>query len=71
MRILALVTLTLILSGCAIAQVDQTAGLDALAAPMCGLAGAVVDDGGPKSKSAARKVIAVYDAVVDKRVVEC
>lgn len=71
MRILALVTLTLILNGCASAQVDQTAGLDALAAPMCGLAGAVVDDGGPKSKSAARKVIAVYDAVVDNRVVEC
>ena len=38
--------------------------LDALDRPMTELAGAVVSDGGPKSKQAARRVIAIYDAGV-------
>ena len=56
--------LTLILAGCAKDQVSKTVALDALAKPMTELAGAVVSDGGPRSKQAARKVIAIYDAVV-------
>lgn len=64
MRTLGLVMLTLILSGCASGQVAETVVLDALEMPMTELAGAVVDDGGPKSKRAARKVIAIYDAGV-------
>ena len=64
MRTLAMVTLALILSGCASGQVAETVVLDALAKPMTDLAGAVVDDGGPRSKHAARKVIAIYDAGV-------
>ena len=56
--------LTLILAGCASGQVAETVVLDALAKPMTELAGAVVSDGGPMSKQAARKVIAIYDAGV-------
>lgn len=60
------------LSGCASEQVEQTVVLDALAKPMCGLAGAVLDDGGPKSRTAARRVIAIYDAgVVDRGANHC
>lgn len=64
--------LTLTLSGCASERVAETVVLDALSRPMCGLAGAVVDDGGPKSKSAAREVIAIYDAgTLDKGANRC
>ena len=56
--------LTLILAGCAKDQVSETVVLDALSKPMTELAGAVVSDGGPRSKQAARKVIAIYDAGV-------
>lgn len=54
--------LTLILSGCASDQVSETVVLDALDRPMTELAGALVADGGPKSKQAGRRVIAIYDA---------
>ena len=64
MRTLAMVTSMLILSGCASGQVSETVILDALNKPMTELAGAVVSDGGPKSKQAARRVIAIYDAGV-------
>lgn len=64
--------LTLTLSGCASERVAETVVLDALCRPMDRLAGAVVDDGGPKSKKAARDVIAIYDAgVVDKGANHC
>lgn len=64
--------LTLTLSGCASERVAETVVLDALCRPMDRLAGAVVDDGGPKSKKAARDVIAIYDAgVVDKGANRC
>ena len=64
--------LTLTLSGCASERVAETVVLDALCRPMDRLAGAVVDDGGPKSKKAARDVIAIYDAgVVDKGANQC
>lgn len=66
MRTLAMVMLTLTLAGCAKERESETVVLDSLAQPMCGLASAVVDDGGPKSKQAARRVIAVYDAGVEK-----
>ena len=62
MRTLGAVILMLILSGCAREPVAETVVLEALAVPMTDLAGAVYDDGGPKSRSAARKVIAIYDA---------
>lgn len=64
--------LTMMLSGCVRAPVEETVVLDSLARPMCDLAGAVVDDGGAKSRRAARKVIAIYDAgVVDRRRITC
>lgn len=62
MRTLALVTLMMILSGCAKDQVSESVILDALDRPMTELAGALVEDGGPKSKKAGRRVIAIYDA---------
>lgn len=49
-------------AGCASVPVAETVVLDALAEPMTDLAGAVVADGGPRSKAAARRVIAIYDA---------
>lgn len=52
------------LAGCAPAPVAETVVLDALGRPMCELAGAVVDDGGVRSRAAARRVIAIYDAGV-------
>lgn len=72
MRMLVVAMLTLTLSGCASERVAQTVVLDALCKPMGRLAGAVYDDGGPKSKSAAREVIAIYDAgVLDKGANRC
>lgn len=59
------------LSGCVRAPVAETVVLDALARPMCDLAGAVLDDGGAKSRRAARNVIAVYDAGVDRASNRC
>lgn len=50
------------LVGCAPDRVAETVVLDALEKPMCRLAGAVYEDGGVKSKRAARDVIAIYDA---------
>lgn len=61
MRTWGAATLLTITAGCATAPDEGTVILDALCAPMTGLAGAVVDDGGAKSMSAARKVIAIYD----------
>lgn len=66
MRTLGLVMLTTILAGCASAPGDETVVLDSLRKPMDGLAAAVVEDGGPKTKTAARRVIAIYDAGVNK-----
>ena len=58
----------MILTGCAAGQVEETAVLDAMCKPMTDLAGAVYEDGGPRSKIATRKVIAIYDAGVLDRV---
>ena len=52
----------LTLSGCASERVAETVVLDALCKPMTRLAGAVYEDGGPKSKKAARDVVSIYDA---------
>lgn len=63
--------LTLTLAGCATSQVSEAVVLDALEPRMCDLAGAVLDDGGPQSRRAARNVIAVYVAGVDKPRITC
>ena len=66
------VILMMTLAGCVRAPVAETVVLDALCRPMGELAGAVVDDGGPRSRRAARKVIAIYDAgVLDSGVKGC
>lgn len=49
------------LAGC-VKEPEEKIVLDALARPMCRLADAVIEDGGPRSRGAAREVIAIYDA---------
>jgi hypothetical protein len=61
-RILATAILTPTLLGCAPEPSGSAAGaIDALRAPMRALNEALVEDGGPKSISAGRAVLAVYD----------
>lgn len=62
----------MMLSGCVKDRVSETVVLDALCQPMSRLAGAVYEDGGVKSRRAARDVIAIYDAGrVDKPANHC
>lgn len=51
-------------SGCVGGRVSEHVVLDALQEPMGQLASAAHKDGGPETKAAARKVIAIYDAGV-------
>lgn len=49
-------------AGCVKEQVAEKPVLDALKQPIEALVVAVVKDGGPQSRSAARQVAAIYDA---------
>ena len=51
----------LLLTGC-VKPVSDAALADALRAPMAAHAAALAEDGGPKSVSTGRKVIAIYEA---------
>jgi hypothetical protein len=56
--------LLMLLGACATTSVSESALADGLRLPLAELADAVRDDGGPKSKAAARNVIAKYLAAV-------
>jgi hypothetical protein len=62
MRILVAAILMMTLGGCPSARTSDSALVAGLRGPMADLAGALVLDGGPKSKSAGRAVIAKFDA---------
>ena len=66
-KTLALVALTTIVSGCstAINPVSEKALCDGLDAPLAAHVDALILDGGPRSLSTGRVVVAAYDGACD------